>query len=88
MWANAKSERKPSGHIIIEGQVIADTKQCCHCNRHFLSVKGSGERRGFCTHCMAVTCGSEKCDICTPFEAVLETWEGRKNKYTELIIHG
>jgi len=71
-------ERKPAGVIIVDGQDIASTVQCCHCNCHFISVKGSGQTRGFCTLCMARTCGKPECDVCTPFEKKIADYERGK----------
>lgn len=68
-------ERSPSGYIIIEGQEVAHTIQCCHCNRHFVSVKGSGTIRGRCLRCNAITCGDPGCDVCIPWEKKLEAME-------------
>lgn len=68
-------ERKPSGHIILGGQEIAHTMQCKHCGGHFVSMRGSGIRRGFCMRCRGVTCGKTACDVCIPFEAKLEAGE-------------
>lgn len=69
---NAISELKPSGYIIVDGQEIAQTKQCCHCGNHFVSVKGSGKIRGHCMLCNKITCGAPACDIHVPFEAKLD----------------
>jgi len=66
---------KEDGAIIVGGKQIATTRQCCHCGGHFLSVKGSGTQRGFCTRCHSVTCGSELCDVCLPHEKQLEMME-------------
>ena len=73
---NPQYESKPSGYIIIDGQEVGHTKQCPHCNQHFLSVRGSGKIRGYCTLCKTVTCGSPACDICIPYEAKMEVVEG------------
>ena len=75
-FGQTKYESKPSGSIIIDGQEVAHTKQCCHCNTHFVSIIGSGKIRGYCTLCNAVTCGSPACDVCIPYEAKLELQEG------------
>ncbi len=77
-YNNAKYECKPSGHILIDNVEVASTKQCCHCGAHFVSVKGSGKIRGFCTHCMAITCGDVNCDPCVPFEKKIEEYEAGK----------
>lgn len=74
----AQFERRASGHIILEGKEIASTLQCCHCNRHFISIRGSGITRGFCLGCMKVTCGSAKCDEHVAFEKKLDLYEKGK----------
>ena len=77
-YKDAKAERKPSGHIIVDGQEVANTMQCCHCGQHFVSVKGSGKLSGFCMRCHKITCGSPKCDPCIPFEKKVEEYESGK----------
>ena len=71
----AQYERNPSGHIILDGQEIAATLQCCHCNRHFISIRGSGTTRAFCMCCMKVTCGNPGCDVHVAFEKKLDLYE-------------
>ena len=68
-------ERKPHGACIVEGREVAHTLQCCHCGKHFISIRGSGKVRGFCLRCKQVTCGDPKCDPCIPFEKKLEIKE-------------
>lgn len=85
-YVKASWERRPHGHIIIDGVEIASTKQCCHCGRHYTSIRGSGIKRGFCLKCMGPTCGKPRCDRCIPHRAWLEHWEGKKTKYTPLIL--
>ena len=61
---------KPDGYIQIVGDgptVEADTKQCGHCGGHFVIVRGSGTRRGWCNYCSAVLCGREACFMCRPY---------------------
>ena len=70
--------RKPSGHIIVEGQVVCDTIKCCHCGKHFIPIKGSGTVRGFCIKCNASTCGSSECMECLPEEKRLDLYEAGK----------
>ena len=72
---NVKFESKSNGSIIIDGIEVAHTLQCCHCGKHFVSVKGSGMIRGFCMGCMKVTCGSAGCDNCLPYEKRLDLYE-------------
>lgn len=72
--AEPASVRKPSGHIFIDGSQVADTLQCVHCQAHFVVVKGSGKKRGFCRNCMGPTCGPQ-CHVCKPAEQQLEDFE-------------
>lgn len=62
-----KFERKPAGFVIVNGQEVAHTLQCAHCSAHFISVRGSGKRRGFCWKCMKVLCGKLSCMTCKPY---------------------
>ena len=84
---NAVHELKPSGFIIVDGQEVAHTKQCCHCGMHFVSVKGSGKIRGFCIGCNKTTCGSPACDTHVPNEAKLEYEEGTYKKFNSNLVH-
>lgn len=77
-YDNAVFERKPSGHILVDNVEVASTKQCCHCGKHFVSIKGSGKIRGFCMCCHKITCGNVECDPCIPFEQKLEEYESGK----------
>lgn len=68
-FKNRQAIAKPSGTIIISDplrnrEVQADTMQCVHCGKHWISVRGSGKRRGFCQKCMGITCGNRMCDVC------------------------
>jgi hypothetical protein len=76
----AESVRKPNGHIIIEGHEVADTLKCCHCGHIWIPIKGSGRVRGWCTKCNAVTCGSQECHTCYPFDKKIEDYEKGKLK--------
>lgn len=73
------SKFRPAGHVEIEdewGEVIrGDTLQCVHCGGHFVVIKGSGRRRGWCMVCDGPTCGEHRCDTCTPLERRLENLE-------------
>lgn len=77
----AHSVPKPHGTLIItDGNGVtthADTLRCCHCQRVWVVMRGSGIRRGFCTKCAAVTCGAPECDPCAPWEKQLEGLERR-----------
>lgn len=82
---NAEFIQKPSGYIIMGGEEVANTLQCCHCGMHWIVINGSGTIRGYCGKCRKVTCGNPKCNTCTPFETVLEFSEGTKNDYFDEI---
>lgn len=78
----AVSVRRPKGVIIIDGIEVGQTRMCAHCGTHFLSVRGSGQERGFCTNCMGDTCGDKTCDPCVPYEKRIELYE--KGKISKL----
>ena len=78
-YADALPVRRPSGFILIDSVVVADTVQCVHCNAHWTPVKGSGIIRGFCRRCMGPVCGL-KCAACTPFEQRLDAAERRGSR--------
>jgi hypothetical protein len=75
-------ERKASGYIIMDdgnGPVeTAATLRCCHGGENFISIKGSGKRRGWCIRCMGVTCGSH--EICSDWRRRLEDYEKGKTR--------
>lgn len=82
-------EKKPSGYIIIDGNEVARTLQCCHGGEHFISVRGSGIRRGWCLKCQKPTCGKAKCDPCIPFQEKLDLYEGKapsKSKWWKELL--
>lgn len=88
MFQDAKHERRSHGAFIVDGKEVGCTLQCPHCGAHFLSVRGSGKRRTFCMHCMAVTCGDPRCDPCKPLEKLLEEFErGIANVSSSLPKH-
>jgi hypothetical protein len=64
-----------SGTILLDGQEVAQTLQCRHCQAHFLNVKIPGQERGWCMRCNGPVCPRKECDVCTPFEAWLESVE-------------
>lgn len=86
-FGDTRFERKPSGAFIVDGKEVAHTLRCCHCGGHFVSVRGSGKKRGWCTVCRSITCGKAGCDVCVPFEARLEVLEGRTSgRYKDGVI--
>lgn len=72
--SNPLPVRRPSGHILIGGTVVADTLQCVHCGTHWIPQAGSGIERGFCMNCMGPVCG-RKCAACVPMEKRLDIAE-------------
>lgn len=70
---------RPKGYTFettLDGQLIEhDTRQCCHCGKHWQIKPGSGEVRGFCRKCKQYTCGKPTCDSCRPQEQQLEEME-------------
>lgn len=76
-YKDAIFDRRYSGTILSDGKDVAITRQCVHCNRHCLCVKGSGKRRGYCTRCNGFVCCEPGCPPgCIPFEQILEAMEG------------
>jgi hypothetical protein len=71
-------KNREDGVIILNGSVVATTKQCCHCGNHFAMIKGSGKKRGYCLKCNSITCGALECCKCVPFEKKLELFEAGK----------
>lgn len=76
---NPVSERKISGAAIINGNQVADTIQCKHCGMHWISLRGSKKRRGFCMKCMGPLCGKKSCMVCVPLMERLK-YRGLKKK--------
>jgi len=72
------------GSVLIDGQEVAHTMQCCHCNSHYLLRRNSKTKRGYCLNCSQVTCGRPQCDPCTPFERRLEMIEKRATREMRL----
>ena len=75
-YGDARSIRRASGAILIDGHHVADTVQCVHCGTHWVPQRGSGRLRGFCLRCGGVTCGAASCDACVPFEQRLDRRDG------------
>lgn len=72
--APPQAEPKPSGVILCDDKVVADTLQCVHGGEHFISIKGSGTKRGFCLRCNGVFCGARHAQ-CIHFEKRLDNYE-------------
>ncbi len=69
--SDRSSMLKPHGQLLRNGVAHADTRQCCHCGRHFVYRKGSGKIRGWCGTCNDVFCGPQ-CEKCVPMEQQLD----------------
>jgi hypothetical protein len=72
---------KLKGFILVDGKEVAETRVCCHCQKHWVVKPGSGITRGFCVKCHGYVCGAPACVAeCRPFEARLDAWEAFWNK--------
>ena len=71
---------KLGGFILVDGKVVAETKVCCHCSKHWVPEPGSGKVRGFCVKCHGYLCGAEKCMVHYAFEKQIEDYEALLNK--------
>lgn len=78
------SARVPDGTVLRDngdGTVTeADTRQCCHCGKHFVWRAGSGTIRGQCLLCSnpgkpSYTCGDPKCHEHFPIEERMDLYE-------------
>ena len=83
-FKGAQFEKNPSGAIVADGKEVAHTIQCPHCSGHFLSVKGSGKKRGWCPVCDKMVCGQPRCMVHIPFGAKLDFAEA-KNRGDEKV---
>lgn len=83
--------RHKGGYILITDPDVKqekteyETYQCCHCNAHFYRQVGKGPP-AMCLMCREPTCGRKQCDVCIPFEAKLEAWEGARRFWKQLEI--
>lgn len=76
LYIEAVSVRKEHGAIIVDGVQVASTLQCVHCGAHWIPMRNSGMKRGYCTNCAGPVCGAEACMAhCVPFEKQLERME-------------
>lgn len=71
-FGDAKHESRAHGAWIVDGIEVAATLQCPHCGAQFVSVRGSGAQRMWCSSCGDLTCGAPQCNVCTPFRKELE----------------
>lgn len=72
----SKRVERIAGAIVVDGQQVAETLQCCHCGQHWERRPGSGTLRGYCMKCNSVLCGQPACmKNCKPFEKWLEEVE-------------
>ncbi len=70
--------KREDGVILLDGQQVGHTRQCCHCGKHFIMIKGSGVLRGWCMKCSRITCGTIECCKCVPYEKQIENIEAGK----------
>jgi hypothetical protein len=76
-YARAQYDRRYGGTILVNGEEVACTLQCCHCGGHWIPVRGSKTVRGFCFRCNGPICGP-CCVECVPAERQLEILEGTR----------
>lgn len=74
-FSDVESVRKPHGFLFVNGQEVANTLRCCHCQTTWVPKRGSKRIRGWCSMCGDVTCGSLGCIECVPFEKQLDKIE-------------
>lgn len=68
-----KSDRVAAGICHTDEGEVAITLQCVHCGMHWIPIRGSGRRRGFCTNCCGPLCGKKEClEACMPYEKRLD----------------
>jgi hypothetical protein len=77
----ATYDRRYAGTFLIDGKDSAVTLRCCHCGGHWIPVKGSGRKRGFCCRCMGFCCGPTcpalAYGTCVPHDVYLLFLEGK-----------
>lgn len=69
-----------SGHIMLDGQVVADTVKCVHCGHNWIPIKGSGKERGWCLKCNGPVCGDHDCFEHKDFRQKVDEYEKGKLK--------
>ena len=76
-YRNAEAVRKPAGHVLIDGQQVADTIQCVHCGMHWVMLRGvEATLPRYCSKCDGLVCPNKpECTECVPAEKRLELRE-------------
>jgi hypothetical protein len=72
--------RNASGFIFVDGQEVAETLKCVHCQYTWRVKHGSGIQRGWCMNCNGPHCGGQNCWECVPFKKKLDEYEAGKRK--------
>jgi len=70
-------EHKASGFILMDDVEVACTIRCVHGGEHFISIRGSGTKRGYCMNCSGVFCGPQHAN-CYHWEKKLDDYEKGK----------
>ena len=61
------------------GETERPTLMCCHCQRVWLYMPGSGTARGWCRRCDQPVCGAAPCMAhCMPWEQQMEMMEAER----------
>ena len=80
-YADAKSELRPAGYILIDGVECANTLRCVHCQAHWVSRHGSNIKRGWCSNCSGHLCGKQECMTrCCHWERWLDEYERQMSR--------
>lgn len=84
--ATAPINNRHGGYIALDGKVVGETKQCCHCDSHFVYRKGSGRIRHFCPKCHQSTCGRPMChpDFCYSWKRQMDDIEAAVQRQIEV----
>lgn len=75
--AGFSTEIGPYGEI-----TVRPIHSCCHCQKTWEEVKGSGRLRGYCSRCHGYVCGHPDCMVCINWEAKLENVEAGRPRLT------
>ena len=77
----ARYDRRAMGFLLVDGKEAACTLRCVHCGGHWMPVKGSGIKRGWCTRCSGHVCGptcpAAVYGSCVPHDVYLLFLEGK-----------
>ena len=75
-----RGPRRQTGALLTHGadgvETETPTLRCCHCQRVWAYMPGSGKLRGWCRRCDQPICGAGRCMTrCEPWEYQVELME-------------